>query len=68
MHIHVRKKNMLDQHGMKPAGDILSFGVILGSLAEYLPAIAALASIIWSAIRIYETETVQKFLGRDKKS
>ena len=52
--------------GMKPAGDILSIGVVLATLASWLPAIAALFTIIWTAIRIYETQTVQGLLGKAK--
>ena len=52
--------------GMKPAGDILSIGVVLATLASWLPAIAALFTIIWTAIRIYETQTVQGLLGKVK--
>jgi hypothetical protein len=29
-----------------------------------LPAVAALLSIIWTALRIYESKTVQKLLGK----
>lgn len=50
--------------GMKPAGDILSFGVVLATLASWLPSIAAVFTIIWTAIRIYETKTVQQILGK----
>lgn len=49
---------------VKATGDALSIATVLATLAQWLPAIAALASIIWSAIRIYETETVQRFLGK----
>jgi chromate transport protein ChrA len=51
---------------MKPAGDILSIGVVLATLASWLPSIAAIFTIIWTAIRIYETRTVQSLLGRAK--
>ena len=51
---------------MKPAGDILSIGVVLATLASWLPAIAALFTIIWTVIRIYETQTVQGLLGKLK--
>jgi hypothetical protein len=53
--------------GVKAAGDILSIATLLGSLASFLPAIAAVLTIIWTAIRIYETDTVQKLLGRKDK-
>jgi len=29
-----------------------------------LPAIAAIFTIVWTAIRIYETKTVQGWIGR----
>jgi hypothetical protein len=31
-----------------------------------LPSIAAIFTICWTGIRIYETETVQKLLGKKK--
>jgi hypothetical protein len=35
-------------------------------LAQVLPSIAAIFTIVWTSIRIYETETIQKLLGKDK--
>lgn len=49
----------------KSAGDALSVGVVLGTLAEILPAIAALLAIIWTCLRIYESATVQRMLGKN---
>lgn len=54
--------------GMKPAGDILSIGVVLATLASWLPSIAALFTIVWTSIRIYESDTVQSLLGKAKAS
>jgi hypothetical protein len=54
--------------GAKAAGDLLSIATLLGSLASLLPAVAAILTIIWTAIRIYETDTVQHLLGRKDKS
>jgi chromate transport protein ChrA len=51
---------------MKPAGDILSIGVVLATLASWLPSIAAIFTIIWTLIRIYETKSVQRLLTRAK--
>lgn len=48
----------------KVATDVLSVTALLGSLANYLPAVAALFTIVWTGIRIFETETVQRLLGR----
>jgi len=44
--------------------DFASVATVLGTLADMLPAIAALFTIVWTAIRIYETNTVQRFLGK----
>lgn len=52
--------------GAKLAGDILSIATLLGSLASILPAVAAALTIIWTAIRIFETATIQRLLGKKK--
>jgi hypothetical protein len=44
--------------------DLASFGVVVGTIAGALPSIAALMTIIWTAFRIYETDTVQRWLNR----
>ncbi len=44
--------------------DWLAIGLSIGALVKLLPAIAAGFSIIWTAIRIYETRTVQRILGK----
>lgn len=48
----------------KHAIDFLSAAVAIGTVAAWLPPLAALLTIIWTAIRIWETETVQKFVRR----
>lgn len=48
----------------KAAGDAVSIVTVVGTLAEVLPAVAALLTIIWTGFRIYETETVQRWLGK----
>jgi hypothetical protein len=59
---------MLDHHeATKHAIDALSVITVLGTLMETLPAIAALFTIIWTSIRIWETKTVQKFIGKFKE-
>lgn len=57
---------MMDNHA-KTIIDVSSITVVLATLVEWLPAVAALASLIWSIIRIYETETVQRWVGRCRK-
>lgn len=50
--------------GLKHLLDGASVITLLGSLASVLPSIATLLTILWSAIRIYETETVQGLVKR----
>lgn len=40
--------------------DTISAGAIIGTLIGLLPAFAALAGILWYAIQIWESKTVQK--------
>ena len=47
--------------------DFASVVTVLGTLADMLPAIAAIFTIVWTAIRIYETKTVQGWLGNKKE-
>ena len=47
--------------------DGFSIVTVLGTLADMLPSIAALFTIIWTSIRIYETDTVQKLLGKKEE-
>lgn len=54
-------------HAVKTAGDIAAVGVTVGTILKWLPAIAAAFTIIWTAIRIYETETVQSAIKRIRK-
>ena len=44
--------------------DGFSVVTVLGTLADVLPSIAAVFTIIWTGIRIYETDTVQLLLGK----
>jgi hypothetical protein len=46
--------------------DGASIATAVGTMMQLLPAIAALFTIIWTTIRIYETKTVQKLLGKHK--
>lgn len=53
---------------VKQIGDAVSILTVVGTLAELLPAIAAVLTIVWTAIRIFETDTVQCMLGRRNKN
>jgi len=44
--------------------DTASIATVVGTLAGILPAIAALFTIVWTSIRIYESDTVQKLINK----
>ena len=48
--------------------DALSVVTVVGTIVQMLPSIAALFTIVWTGIRIYETKTVQGLLGRETKN
>ena len=52
-------------HTVKAAGDAVSIVTVVATLSQALPAIAALVTIIWTGIRIFETATVRKLLGKE---
>jgi hypothetical protein len=57
---------MPNEHdALKYAIDAASFFTVVGTIVSVLPAIAALFTIIWTAIRIYETKTVRRWLGKE---
>lgn len=45
--------------------DATAAAVTVSTLFDFLPGIAAIISIIWMMIRIYETHTIQRMLGRE---
>lgn len=53
-HTNEVTKNLLDG---------LSVVTVVGTLVDMLPSFAALFTIIWTGIRIWETDTIQKLLG-----
>ena len=58
---------MATQHStetLKHVTDGLSIVTVLGTLADILPALAALFSLVWSIIRIMETDTVRGWLKK----
>ena len=48
-------------------GDWTSIGIVLGTIANILPSIAALLSIIWLALRIWESDTVRGWTNRETR-
>ena len=57
-----------DQETLKQMLDGASILTVIGTLVEFLPAVSALLSIVWVAIRIYETDTAKRLMGRKKKA
>jgi hypothetical protein len=53
--------------GTKHVLDGLSVVTVLGALVDILPAVAALFTIVWTGIRIYETKTVQGWISHAKR-
>jgi hypothetical protein len=49
---------------VKSVLDVSSFAVVGATLVEWLPAVAALLSIVWSLIRLWETATVKRWFKR----
>ena len=48
--------------------DGLSVATVLGALTAWLPPVAALFTIVWTIIRIWETKTVQKWFCEPKST
>ena len=50
---------------IKHVADGVAAVTAVGTMMQLLPAVAALFTIVWTLIRIWETKTVQKLLGRN---
>ena len=48
----------------KDAVDVVAASTAVLTLGAWLPPLASLFTIIWMALRIYESDTVQKMLGK----
>jgi len=56
---------MMDNHETaKHVIDGAAASITVATVFGWLPTVAAVLTIIWTAIRIWETETVQKLLRR----
>jgi hypothetical protein len=55
------------QEESKAIIDVLAIGGTVGTVAGILPPLAALITIIWTCLRIWETDTIQN-LSNKKKS
>lgn len=50
---------------VKPALDSLAVGTTVATFLGWLPHIAAILSIVWMVIRILETHTVRRLMGKE---
>jgi len=59
----------MDGHEAKAITDgaalTVTFSVVMGCMTPTATLIGSLLGIVWMCIRIYETDTVQKMLGRN---
>lgn len=47
--------------------DAASVATMLGTIGSFLPPVAALFTIVWTGIRIWETDTAQAFVKKKRK-
>ena len=47
--------------------DAVSVLTVLGTLADMLPSVAAVFTIVWTGLRIWEMDTVRGWTGRSGK-
>lgn len=47
--------------------DVTSIGTVIATIVGWFPHIASFLTIVWMGIRVYETDTVQRWLRRRKK-
>lgn len=52
---------------MKQVVDTVSVATAVGTIAAILPPLAALFTIVWTLIRIWETDTVQDLFQKKRK-
>lgn len=56
-----------DHEVAKQMLDVLSVATVLGALVDLLPSVAALFTIVWTGLRIWETDTVRGWTGRKEQ-
>ena len=58
---------MTTQDTIKGSVDVVAGAGTVAALMEFVPAATAILSLVWVAIRIWETDTVKRWLGRGIK-
>jgi hypothetical protein len=56
------------QEEAKAAVDVIAVTTTVSALMGWLPAVAAALSIVWTVIRILETDTIQNLIHKKKGS
>ena len=58
----------MDEHvnAILKAGDTISALAVITTLAGFLPPIAAVFAMLWYAVQIFESDTVQRLLRKRK--
>jgi hypothetical protein len=51
---------------IKPTLDWAAIGTIFTAFFELIPDVSAFFGLVWILIRIYETDTVQRLIGKKK--
>lgn len=51
----------MPDHPLKHLIDVYSLLALIATIAGWLPHIASLLTVVWMAIRIFETETMKRF-------
>lgn len=44
--------------------DLSALAILAAVLGNVLPSVVSLLSAVWIAIRVYETDTVQRWIGK----
>ena len=57
----------VETESIKPLVDAVAVTTSAAALVGWLPPIVAILTLVWTVIRIYETETVQKFVQKRKE-
>ena len=57
----------VETESLKPLVDAVAVTTTASALVGWLPPIVAILTLVWTVIRIYETETVQRFVQKRKK-
>ena len=55
----------MNQEIVKHGLDGLSITTVVGTFLGWIPHVAAVLSVVWMAIRILETHTVRRLMGKE---